>query len=185
MVALAASLMSLLLFLPATGLWAGEPVELTVQPMPTGGLKATASMVFSAEAGVIQQILTDYPHWPDLFDIRMRIVDLREQDGKTVTDIRIAHALIPGERRLVCESRALPEGGVLTELRGGDFKQYRRIWMLAPADGGRQTKAQFELQVQIETIVPDWLVAVAVRKELTAHFRMVQEKALAMTTRGK
>jgi hypothetical protein len=64
-------------------------------------------------------------------------------------------------------------------LRGGDFKQYRRFWKLASVDGGAQTKAEFELLVEIDTIVPDWMVAVAMRRDLESHFRIIREKALA------
>lgn len=163
----------------------GEAVILDVRTQPTGGVKATATVLFPVEPLVIQRLLTDYAHWPDLFDVRMRIAELREQDGRAFTDIRIDHSLLPGERRLLCESRALAGGGLLTELRGGDFKQYRRLWTLSPADGGAHTKAEFELLVEIDTIVPDWLVALAMRRELEAHFRIVQAKALAATTPGK
>jgi len=165
--------------------WSGDAGSLEVTTQPAGGVKATATVLFPVEPGVIRQLLTDYAHWPELFDVRMRIAELREQNGTAYTDIRIDHSLLPRERRLICESRALPGGGLLTELIGGDFKQYRRVWMLTPVDGGAQTKAEFELLVEIETIVPDWVTAVAIRQELEAHFRIVKEKALARATRGR
>jgi len=153
--------------------------------VPTGGVKATATILFPVEPAIIQRLLTDYSHWPELFEVRMRIVELREQDGKAFTDIRIDHSLLSGERRLMCESRALSGGGLLTELKGGDFRQYRREWKLSPAEAGAQTKADFELLVEIETIVPDWLIAIAMRQELEAHFRIVKDKALVRATQGK
>lgn len=165
--------------------WAGDPVALNVQVVPTGGVKATATIVFPVEPAIIQRLLTDYVHWPELFEVRMRIVELREQDGKAFTDIRIEHSLLPGERRLLCESRTLPDGGVLTELKGGDFRQYRRVWKLSPAEGGSETKADFELLVEIDTIVPDWMIAIAMRQELEAHFRIVRERALMPARPGK
>jgi hypothetical protein len=164
---------------------AGEPVALDVRIQATGGVKATATVFFPVEPLVIQRLLTDYAHWPDLFDVRMRIAELREQDGRAFTDIRIDHSLLPGERRLLCVSRVLAGGGLLTELSGGDFKQYRRLWKLTPVDGGAHTKAEFELLVEIDTMVPDWLVALAMRRELEEHFRIVRAKALAGTTPGK
>lgn len=173
-----------LLFFPAVSR-AGDLMALDVQPQPMGGIKATATLVFPVEPAVIQRILTDYRHWPDLFEVRMRIAELREQNGTAFTDIRIDHSLLPGERRLLCESRLLPAGGLLTELRGGDFKQYRRVWKLTAIEGGSRTRADFELLVEIETIVPDWLVALAMRQELEAHFRMVHQKARAVTTGEK
>ena len=79
----------------------------------------------------------------------------------------------------------LSTGSLLTELRGGDFKQYRRVWTLTPAEDGRHTNAEFELLVEVETFVPDWVIAVAMRQELETHFRIVREKAMARVTRGK
>lgn len=172
------------LFLWPAWCWAGD-LMLDVQPQRSGGVRATASVVFPVEPSVIQRILTDYRHWPDLFEVRMRIAELREQNGTAFTDIRIDHSLLPGERRLMCESRPLPDGGLLTELKGGDFKQYRRLWKLTATDSGSQTKADFELVVEIETLVPDWMIAIAMRQELEAHFRIVREKALAIKTGGK
>ena len=159
---------------------AADPVVLDVRTEPTGGVRSTATILFPVEPAIIERLLTDYAHWPDLFDLRMRMAEIREQEGKVFTDIRIDHALLPGERRLLSETRTLPTGELLTELKGGDFKQYRRFWKLTPADGGVHTKAEFELLVEIDTIIPDWIVAAAMRRDLETHFRIVREKALAL-----
>ena len=158
---------------------AAEPIVLDVRTEPTGGVKATATILFPVEAAIIRQLLTDYAHWPDLFEVRMRMAEIREHDGKVFTDIRIDHALLPGERRLLSETRTLPTGELLTELKGGDFKQYRRFWKLIPIDGGAHTRAEFELVVEVDMMVPDWIVVVAMRRDLESHFRIVREKALA------
>jgi hypothetical protein len=157
---------------------AAEPVVLDVHTEPTGGVKATATILFPVEPAIIQRLLTDYAHWPDLFDVRMRMAEIREQDGKVFTDIRIDHALLPGERRLLSETRILPTGELLTELKGGDFRQYRRFWKLIPIDGGTHTKAEFELVVEVDMMVPDWIVVVAMRRDMETHFRIMREKAL-------
>lgn len=182
---LTASLTAVLVLLGSTWVWAGDPVPLDVKVEATGGVKATATVSFPVGPEIIRQLLTDYAHWPELFDTRMRMAEIREQAGSVFTDIRIEHALLPGERRLLSESRMLSTGGLLTELRGGDFKQYRRVWILTPAEGGRHTNAEFELLVEIETFVPDWVIAVAMRQELETHFRIVREKALVRATQGK
>jgi len=158
---------------------AAEPVVLDVRTEPTGGVRATATIFFPVEPAIIRRILTDYARWPELFDVRMRMVEIREQDGKVFTDIRIDHALLPGERRLLSETRTLPPGGLLTELKGGDFKQYRRFWELSPIDGGVRTRAEFELLVEIDSNMPDWMIALAMKRDLESHFRLVKEKALA------
>jgi ribosome-associated toxin RatA of RatAB toxin-antitoxin module len=162
---------------------AADPVVLDVRTESTGGIRATATILFPVEPAIIQRLLTDYARWPELFDMRMRMAEIREQDGKVFTDIRIDHAVLPGERRLLSETRALPTGGLLTELKGGDFKQYHRVWKLIPIDGGAHTKAEFELMVEIDTILPDWMVVVAMRRDLESHFRIMREKALAQQAR--
>ena len=158
---------------------AAEPVALDVRTESTGGVKAMATIVLPAPVSVIQAILTDYAHWPELFEVRMKVVDVNVQDGVATTDIRIEHALLPGERRLVTESRLLPSGELVADLKNGDFKRYHRRWKLTSVDGGAQTRADFELVVEIESVIPDWLVAVATKRDLESHFRILKEKALA------
>ena len=158
---------------------AAEPVVLDVRTELSGGVRATATILFPVEPAIIERLLTDYAHWPELFDVRMRMAEIREQDGKVFTDIRIDHALLPGERRLLSVTRILPTGELLTELKGGDFKQYRRFWKLIPIDGGTHTKAEFDLIVEVEMMVPNWVVVVAMRRDLESHFRIIREKALA------
>jgi ribosome-associated toxin RatA of RatAB toxin-antitoxin module len=65
----------------------------------------------------------------------------------------------------------------VTDLKGGDFKRYHRVWTLRPAGEGNQTAAEFDLLFELDTLVPDWLIAVAVRQELESHFRIVKQKA--------
>lgn len=157
---------------------AAEPVVLDVRTEPTGGVKATATILFPVPVSVIQAILTDYSHWPELFEVRMKVVDVTIQNGVATTDLRIEHMLLPGERRLVTESRLLPNGELVADLKGGDFKRYHRRWKLTSVDGGAQTLADFELVVEIESVMPDWLVAGATRRDLESHFRILKEKAL-------
>jgi ribosome-associated toxin RatA of RatAB toxin-antitoxin module len=154
---------------------ASEGLEVTREP--GGGVRATARVLFPAKTEVIQGLLTDYPRWPELFDVRMRLAELTLHEGVATVDLRINHALLPGERRLVTESRTLPGGGLVTDLKEGDFKRYHRVWKLRPAGEGRQTNAEFELIFELNSLVPDWLVALAVRQELETHFRIVKQKA--------
>ncbi|MDN5943255.1 MAG: hypothetical protein L0H94_15355, partial [Nitrospira sp.] len=79
--------------LGVTGLsYAADPVVLDVRTESTGGVRATATILFPVEPAIIQRMLIDYAHWPDLFDMRMKMAEIREQDGKVFTDIRIDHA---------------------------------------------------------------------------------------------
>lgn len=156
-----------------------QPLQaLVVKPDPAGGVRAMATLLFPGSPTVLHSILTDYAHWPDLFETKMRLASLQDLDGRVLTDLYISHALLPGEQRLLCESQTLSGGGLVTDLKGGDFKRYHRVWKLQPAGDGNQTRAEFELLVEVDTIVPDWLVAVAMKRELNAHFRIVRQKAL-------
>jgi hypothetical protein len=157
---------------------AAEFDRLEVKIESGGGVRATARVLFPAKTEVIQKLLTDYAHWPDLFEVRMRLADVKVENGVATVDLRIDHALMPGERQLITESRTLPGGGVVTDLKGGDFKRYHRAWMLTPSADGDQTLAEFELVVQPELMVPDWLIAMVTRQELESHFRIVKQKAL-------
>ncbi len=163
-----------------------QPLKaLVVKADPAGGVRATATLLFPGSPSLLHSILTDYRNWPRLFETRMRLANLEEHDGRVLTDLYISHALLPGEQRLLCESQTVPGDGIVTELKGGDFKRYRRQWKLQPAGDGHQTRAEFELVVEVVTMVPDWLVAVAIERELNAHFRIVRETALDRITKEK
>ncbi|HXV68676.1 MAG TPA: hypothetical protein VD738_07095 [Nitrospira sp.] len=180
------------LFWVSALLWAGsshaavgdDTERLEAHVDPRGGVRATAHVVFPAPSHVIQAILTDYAEWPALFETKMRVASLSIDQGVATIDLRISHGLLPGERRLVSESKALANGGLVTDLKEGDFKRYHRVWMLTATDNGSRTRADFEMIVEIETLLPDWLVAIAIRQELAAHFRIVKEKALRRATPG-
>ena len=158
---------------------------LVVQADPAGGVRATATLLFPGSPAVLHSILSEYRKWPELFETRMRVAQVEEREGRVLTDIYISHALLPGEQRLLCESQVLPGGGLVTDLKGGDFKQYHRAWTLEPAGDGTQTRANFELLVEPKTMIPDWLVAVAMERELNAHFRIVRQKVLDRVTKEK
>lgn len=162
---------------------AAEPDRLEVVTESGGGVRATAQVFFPASPAVVQALLSDYQHWPDLFEVRMRVAELTIRDGVATVDLRIEHALMPGEHRLVTESRTLERGGLVTDLIGGDFTRYHRAWKLASTGEGNQTRADFELVVEIKSMVPDWMVAIAMRQELEAHFRIVKQKALEQSKR--
>lgn len=161
--------------------WAGRdrPQALEVRTEPSGGVRAKATLRIPAPPAVVQEVLTDYGKWPELFEVSMRLARLERHDHGAVTELYITHALLPGERRLLCENTELPGGGLTTTLLGGDFKRYARTWKVAQDGDETRTRAEFELLVEVDTWAPDWLIAVAVRRELEAHFRILREKAIS------
>ncbi|HMZ57057.1 MAG TPA: SRPBCC family protein [Nitrospira sp.] len=176
---------------PAAPMWAGEVGSiqllraLVVQAEPTGGVRATATLLFPGNPAVLHSILTEYHKWPELFETKMRVAQVEEREGHVLTDVFISHPLLPGEQRLICDSQVLPGGGLVTDLKGGDFKQYHRTWKLEAAGDGSQTRADFELLVEPKTLIPDWLIAVAMERELNAHFHLVRQRALDRVTKER
>lgn len=162
---------------------AADADRLEVTAQPGGGVRAAAQVIFPAKPSVILGLLSDYAHWPDLFEVRMRVAELNVQEGVATVDLRIEHPVMPGERKLVTESRTLPSGGLVTDLKSGDFKRYHRVWELQPVGEGNQTRADFELVVEPVSMAPDWLIAMVTRQELEAHFRIVKQKALESANR--
>lgn len=185
------SCVTVIVLAPLTPCWSGEVGSihllrpLLVESVPGGGVKATATLLFPGSPSVLHSILTEYRKWPELFETRMRMAQVEEHEGHVLTDVYISHALLPGEQRLLCESQGLPGGGLVTDLKGGDFKQYHREWRLQAAGEGTQTRAEFELLVEPKIMIPDWLIAVAMERELTVHFRLVRQRALDLVTKGR
>lgn len=176
---------------PVAHVWAGEVGsihllrELVVQAEPTGGVRATATLLFPGNPSVLHSILAEYRKWPELFETKMRMAEVEEHEGHVLTDVYISHPLLPGEQRLICESQVLPGGGLVTELKGGDFKQYHRAWKLEAAGDGSQTRAEFELLIEPKTLIPDWVIAVAMERELNMHFHLVRQRALDRVTKER
>ena len=158
--------------------------DLEVRADPSGGVRARATLVIPAPPSIVQEILTDFPKWPELFAVKMRLAHLEWREGRAITDFYIRHAFLPAERRLLCESEILPNGGLITKLLGGDFKRYQRTWTLAPESGGRHTRAEFDLVVEVDTVAPDWLIAFTLRRELETHFRILKESAMGRAQQG-
>lgn len=152
---------------------------LTVTGDPAGGLRATASLHLPVPPSVVQQVLTDYENWPHLFGVPMRIARLDRRPDKVITEVYIQHPILPGERRLMCENRMPPGGGLVTTFLAGDFRRYERTWKLEPDGSDAATKADFSLVVDVETLAPDWLVALELKRQLEKHFGILRETALA------
>ncbi|MDE3119362.1 MAG: hypothetical protein KGL03_10155, partial [Nitrospirota bacterium] len=74
-------------------------------------------------------------------------------------------------------------GGLVTTFLEGDFRRYERTWKLGPDGSDAATKADFSLVVDVETMAPDWLVALELKRQLEKHFRILREAAAARATR--
>lgn len=154
--------------------------ELEIHDDPAGGKKATATVRIQAPPEAVRAVLSDYERWPDLFDGRLRIAKLERLDGRVVTDLLIDRSPLLGTMRLVCETRELPNGEIVTSLIEGDFTRYLRRWRFVPEIHGAavHTRAEMELLVAMDSWVPDWLFATMLRRDLETHFKILRERAL-------
>lgn len=150
-----------------------DQIEVTGEP--GGGVRATATLHLAQPPSVLQQVLTDYENWPNLFGTPTRLARVERRADRVITDVYIQHPILPGERRLLCETLVLPEGGLVTTLIEGDFTRYVRTWRLSSE--GQGTMAQFELVVEVQTWAPDWLVAIELKRQLEKHFRILRDTA--------
>ena len=159
----------------------GPAAVLDIQDDPAGGKKASATLRLPVPPYAVQAVLTDYEHWPALFDGRFRLARLERFEGGAVTDLLIDRSPLPGEMRLVCETRQMPNGELVTRLLEGDFKRYLRRWRFVPETNGGavHTRAEMELVVDPEMWTPGWLFATVLRSDLEAHFRILRERAVA------
>lgn len=150
--------------------------HLDVTTDPKGGVRAHAVLDLPAPLAAVQALFTDYEKWPELFDVSMRVARVERMPDRTITEVFISHPILPGESRLLGENRVLPDGGLTTTMIGGDFKRYARTWKLSSNGSPAHTRAEFDLLVDPKTMAPDWLVAVEVKRELEAHFKLVRAK---------
>lgn len=163
----------------ATSASTQDQTTLTVTGDPAGGLRATATLRLPVPPSLVQQVLTDYDNWPHLFGVTMRIARLDRRPDRVITEIYIRHPILPGESRLMCDNRVPPGGGLITTFLEGDFKRYERTWKLGPDGNDAATKAELDLLVEVKTLAPDWLVALALERQLKKHFRILRETAEA------
>jgi ribosome-associated toxin RatA of RatAB toxin-antitoxin module len=156
---------------------------LDIHDDPAGGKRAVATVHIEAPPEAVRAVLNDFARWPELFGGRFQLVKLERQPDRVVTDLRIRSTPLPGTLQLVCETRNLPNGDIVTSLIEGDFRRYRRRWRLIPEANGPavHTRAEMELSVDPATWVPGWLFAAMLRRDLMAHFASLRERAVAQT----
>ena len=173
--------------LAASAVLAAEdpPPVLDVQSDPAGGKRAVATLRIPAPPDAVRAVLNDFEHWPELFDGRFELVKLDRQAGRVVTDLRIKRSPLPGHLRLLCETRDLPNGEIVTSLIEGNFRHYRRRWRLVPESDGAavHTRAEMDLSVDPDTWTPGWLFAAILRRDLETHFKILRERAVAQAGR--
>lgn len=142
---------------------------------PDGGVRAHAILLLPANRPVVQRVLTDFARWPELFETKMRMAKVDRQDDHVITELFVAHPILPSESRLLSDNRLHPDGRLTTTFLEGDFKRYARTWRLTETSAS-ETRAEFDLIMEANTLVPDWMVAIVLKKELDAHFKLLRAR---------
>jgi len=164
----------------------GPATVLEIRDDPAGGKKAVAMLRIAAHPEAVRAVLNDFMRWPELFAGRFELVKLDRQEGRVVTHLHIKRAPLPGYLKMVCETRDMPNGEIVTSLIEGDFRRYLRRWRLVAEENGAavHTRAEMELSVDPDTWTPGWLFATVLRSDLEEHFVILRERAIArMSTR--
>lgn len=159
-----------------------SPTGLLVDSLSDGTIRASANFRVKADPADIQSVITNYEQWPDLFDTDIRITKVERQEGRVVTELLVSHLLLFSTKRLLCENKEIPGGGLTTTKLEGDFKRYDRTWKVLPKKDGDYSLVVFHLEMNVDTWAPDWIVASALRDELEVHFQLVRERAEDMAT---
>lgn len=149
---------------------AGEPVPaIDIQVGPDGAAHVRGQVDLPGTPAIVRAVLTDYAQWPSLFGRGFRVVAIRQEGGRVVTDQYVPRHVLPGEMHLVTETRETTPGRLETSLIEGDFLQYRRVWQLQATPEGN-TRAALEMYIQPKAWLPHWLLTLVLRRELLDHF---------------
>ena len=165
----------------ALGLAADErPFTLNIETVDGGGFHARATLHVPAPPDAVRAVLTDYERWPQLFAGRFRITKIERREGRVLTDLQIKRFPLPGEMRLLCETRE-SAGDLMTSLVEGDFSRYERRWTFRDESDGThpRTRAELDLQFALVAWAPDWLVMMNLRRQLEEHLMILREMAMA------
>ena len=88
---------------------------------------------FPAPPLLVFDVLTDYPHWPNLFPTPPHIDHIKKEEGRVIVDMAIPMSFLPMQLRLVTATQETRPSQVETKLVRGDFDRYDWTWKLVPA----------------------------------------------------
>lgn len=138
-----------------------------------------ASLVLPAPRDLVFAVLTDYPHWPDLFPRQPQINAIIQKDDRTIVEMTIPAIFIPFSLELVTSTKALEPDRIETQFVRGDFSTYEWVWVLRPNGVGPDTEAVLELKVKPTIWVPGWVLTWLIETELRKHVELLQRQVQA------
>lgn len=144
-----------------------------------------ASVILPEPRELVFAVLTDYPHWPDLFPRQPQINAITQKDDRTIVDMLIPAIFIPLKLELVTSTKAFAPDRVETQFVRGDFSTYEWVWALRPNGDATNTEAVLELKVKPTIWVPGWVLTWLIETELRKHLELLQRQVQARGTSVK
>lgn len=138
-----------------------------------------AQLALPAPQATIYAVLTDYPHWQDLFPGHPVIHDIRTIDDRVRVTMHIPAGYLPFNLNLVTDTVGTAPLRLDTTLVQGDFKRYDWTWDLSRSPSATSTVARLRLHVAPSIWVPNWMLRWMLQSELTTHFQLLRERVSA------
>lgn len=128
-----------------------------------GGVALVACGVVEASPGVVWPVLRDCELYEQFLPGVQRSVLLGRRDGVARCDVSIDLPFPLDDLRSVTrvEERERPDGGFARKwsLVGGNYRRNEGSWTLSSwGPEGRQTLAVYELDIELDSIIPDFLL---------------------------
>jgi hypothetical protein len=159
--------------------FASEKAVLEVHVDSNGTAHVHADVHLPGIVTTTHAVLVDYERWPLLFSNRLRVVSIKREEGRVVTDMYISRYFLPGELHLLTETRQPTPDRLETTLLEGDFVRYRRIWQLMPSANGKATQGHLDFDVALSGWVPHWLFAEILKREMAMHLERLSDEIRA------
>ncbi len=144
-----------------------------------GVATVSAQLILPVPSSTTYAVLTDYPHWPDLFPRKPIIHDVRKIDDRVRVTMHVPADYLPLNLELVTDTVESSPLRLNTRLVKGDFERYDWTWDLSRSPSEDSTVAQLLLRVAPSIWVPDWIFRWLLESELTMHFRLLREQVFA------
>ena len=137
----------------------------------------TADVMLGVPPETVYAVLSDYPHWPDLFAERPTINAIQRNGNQVRVDMTLTVSFLPIGLELVTDTREIPTTVLQTSLVQGDFEQYDWVWTLRPSQDSEHTKASIVVHVKPSVWIPHWLLEWLLISGFTDHFQKLRDAA--------
>lgn len=125
-----------------------------------GVATVSAQLILPVPSSSTYAVLTDYPHWPDLFPRKPMIHGISKIDDLVRVTMHVPAGYLPLNLELVTDTVEPSPLRLNTTLVKGDFERYDWTWDLSQSPSEDSTVAQLLFMVAPSIWVPDWLCAI-------------------------